>query len=557
MIKHKFRQSLYLQCLGCFFILVWLLPNHYPPWPAFHNDAFAAAVLLLAAGVVSHITAARQVAWHWQTVVVLSCLFIPLAQYLTGQIVWFGTAWINMAYLLGLACAMTLGAHWERYAPGRCGDFLFASIVVAGLLSMLIGLCQWLDINVSEFWVLKTDGRPVANLSQANQTATLYVLSALGCLWLFRRKKISGLPAAFLTTLLLIGLAMSGSRTAWVNALIVAAALMGWSYKSGHKRWAIVAVAGLSVLALFVVLLPWLSSLLQLAVPADWGSRSLLNSRDVIWTMVWDAATRHPVWGYGWGQTLAASLKAAVDHPPLTAVTTHSHNLFLDLLLWNGLILGGFICLTMTCWLLWITVHLKTIGQLVLLLCLSVLGFHAMTEYPLHYAYFLLPAGMIAGMLGQQSGAPVAVKTSTKPMVVMFACAAIALAVTVRDYLRVETGITAIRFESALIKHDLPTTPPDVWVLTDLRAAIVMARWQPQKGTSAEDLNTMKSVAQIYASPNNIFKVAQAYGLNNDLQSATHWLQIGCNTAEKFVCKKMQALWESDRRLTTVPWLVQ
>ena len=85
-----------------------------------------------------------------------------------------------MAYLLGLACAMALGAQWEKNAPGRCGDFLFIAILTAGILSAVIAICQWLGLGVSAFWVLESDSRPYANLSQANQTATLYVLGLLG-----------------------------------------------------------------------------------------------------------------------------------------------------------------------------------------------------------------------------------------------------------------------------------------------------------------------------------------------------------------------------------------
>ncbi len=552
--RHQIRQSLYLKCLLVCFALTWLLPNHYPPWGAFHNDTFAAFVLLLTAGVVFSVTSTRQSMWQWQTLAVLACMLIPLGQYLFGQISWFGIAWINMAYLLGLACAMALGAQWEKYAPGRCGDFLFIALLAAGTLSVVISVCQWLGLGVSAFWVLESDRRPYANLSQANQTATLYVLSVLGCAWLYRRKKISSALAGFLSALLLLGLAMSGSRTGWLNAALVGAALLAWAYKSKHKRWAWAAIGAWVVLASLVVSLPRLSSHLLLAEPVDWASRTLLNSRDVIWQLVWDAIIRQPIWGYGWGQTIVATLNAAPDHPPLIAMTDHAHNLFLDLLLWNGVVLGGAICLALAGWLLWMLVRVKTLGQLLLLLFLGVLGMHAMTEYPLHYAYFLLPAGMVAGMLGQMLGAPVAVTTGLKPVIALFVGAGIALAVTVRDYSHIETGITAIRFESANIKHNLPTTPPDIWVLTNLRAVIVMARWQPLKGMSSSELDTMKSTTFAYASGNNMVKMAQAYGLNGDKKNAIYWLQIACHTTPKSVCQKIQHIWANDPRLAEFPW---
>ena len=223
-------------------------------------------------------------------------------------------------------------------------------------------------------------------------------------------------------------------------------------------------------------------------------------------------------------------------------------------MLWNGLVLGAVICLALLVSLLWMLARINTLGQLLLVLFLIVLGLHAMTEYPLHYAYFLLPAGMVAGMLSQQLRAPVAVTTSLKPVILLFVSAGVALAVTVRDYTHIENGITAIRLESAFIKHNFPTTPPDIWVLTDLRAVIVMARWKPEKGMPLEELNTMKSTALVYASGNNMLKTAQAYGLNGDKANATRWLQIACHTTPKSVCQKMQNIWTSDPRLSDFPW---
>ena len=149
------------------------------------------------------------------------------------------------------------------------------------------------------------------------------------------------------TATLLLGLAMSGSRTGWLNAAMVGVALVAWSYKSKHKRWALAAVAASVVLVVLVATLPLISAHLLIPRTVDWESRTLLNSRDVIWQLVWDAVTRQPIWGYGWGQTIVATLNVAPDHPPLTSITDHSHNLFLDLLLWNGLILGGAICLAL------------------------------------------------------------------------------------------------------------------------------------------------------------------------------------------------------------------
>lgn len=552
--KRTLNQSLYLKCLAWFFAAVWLLPNHYPPWGAFHNDAYAAVVLLATAGVVLSARPPGPMAWHWATVAVVVCALLPMLQLLFGQILWLGTAWINSAYLLGLACALSLGAVWEKRAPGGCGDFLFAGIVPAGILSMVISLTQWLGLGVSDLWVLKTDGRPFANLGQPNQAASLYLLAIIGCAWFYSRKKISGKFAIFLHILLLIGLAITASRTGHVNAVFVAIGLLWWSFKSKDKRWAIATIFSLAILAVLIVTLPSLSDLLELRRPIDWASRTVMNGRSEVWQLMLDASTQHPLLGYGWGQTSVASLNAVANHPRLDAITDHSHNLFLDLVIWNGIVLGGAICAGLIAWMGLIAIRLKSLSELLLLLCLCVLAFHAMTEFPLHYAYFLLPAGMIAGILNDRLNVQLAFTSGRKPMVILMIVAAVMLGITIRDYLRVESSFTDLRFEKIGVKLRQAGKPPDIWVLTNLRAAVIMGRWKPTTGMSEQDLLKMSAVAVTYPSTNNIYTMAVAYGLNDQKEKASRWLEIGCKTGPEQICQGLKYQWTHDDRLIGFPW---
>ena len=555
-IEDKLTESLYLKVLAFFLTFTWLLPNHYPPWGAFHNDAYAAGLLLLTAVVIFFLAKPQKITWHFQTLVVVACACVPLFQASAGLINWWGTAWVNSAYLIGLACAMTLGAFWEKFAPESCGDFLFAGLAIAGVISTFIGWSQWLDLNVSDYWVLRTNSRPYANLSQPNQTATLYVLAILGCAWFHYRKAFGKPLLTFLVAILLIGLALTGSRTGWINATVLSASFFCWFIRGPRKYQALGAVVGLLFLILVINTLPLLSEWLGISRPVDWASRTVLNSRDFIWPLAWDAAIKQPITGYGWGQTAAATLSASLDHTQLDAVTDHSHNLFLDLMIWNGVILGSLLCVALLSWAFWLAKKVKTSGQLIVALGLLVLGLHAMSEFPLNYAYFLLPAGLLAGILAQQLHMNSTITTSAKPLIALFLIAGFALFGIVRDYVRIEPAFTAIRFESAGVRHNLPRTPPDVWVLTNLREVIVMARWQPEKGMQAQELESMDKVASTYPSTNNIYKIALAYGLNNNKEKATYWLKVGCKTAPTHVCKLIQNKWSQDERLADLAWPV-
>lgn len=330
--------------------------------------------------------------------------------------------------------------------------------------------------------------------------------------------------------------------------------LVGWSFKSKDRRWAWAGVFSLVLVGATIVVLPYLSLLLDIERPPDWARKPALSGRNVVWQLMLDAASQSLMWGYGWGQTSLASLNVALNHPRLDATTNQSHNLFLDLVIWNGILIGGLICLGLLGWMVWIAKNVKTLGQLLMFFCLCVLLLHAMSEYPLHYAYFLLPAGMIAGVLTQQLNAHVVFVTGRKPLVAMFLIAALMLGVTVKDYMLVESSFEGLRFEKAGVKTSRVGEPPEVWVLTNLRAAVVLGRWKPTKGMSEQELNTMQTIVVTYPSVNNIYTMAVAYGLNGQKESASRWLEIGCKTAIELTCQAIKYQWAHDERLVDLPW---
>lgn len=548
------NKAFYIRCLACLFATVWLLPNHYAPWGSFHNDALSAVVLLITASVVLASPTVQTISWHWPTLLAATCALVPAAQFGAGQILWLGTAWVNCAYLLGLCCALALGAAWEKQAPHCCGDFLFTGIVSAAILSMLIGLCQWLRLDVSDVWLLKTEGRPYGNLGQPNQLASLYVLATVGCVWLCSRQKISIKLAVFLNSLLLIGLVMTGSRTGGVNVLFVCASFILWSLKTQDRRWAWSGIFVFCSFFMLLLILLLVGEAIDIQRPIGYASRSTLNGRTVVWQLIIDAILQRPLFGYGWGQTTIASLNVAIAHPHLDSTTHQAHNLFLDLMVWNGVIVGGMMIVSVVCWMTWAAMNIKTSGQVLMFVSLCVLLLHAMSEYPLHYAYFLLPAGLMVGVLSIQLNARVVFRTGKKTVVALFLAATCMLVVTVKDYSAIETGFRDLRLEKAGVKTQQIGAPPDVWVLTNLRAALVMGRWKPTSSMTAEELNTMHNIALTYPSVNNIYTLAVAYELNGQRENASRWLQIGCKTALKITCQALEYEWMHDTRLPGTSW---
>lgn len=541
--------SLYLNSLAIFFSLVWLLPNHAAPWAAFHQDTLCALVLLVAAGIIYLKNQIRRADLHGLTITVLFCSVIPMLQYASGQILWFGTAWINTAYLFGAGCTVALGANWAKITPNGCSDFCFTAITLSGFLSVIVAICHWLGITVSDIWLMGVRDRSYANLGQPNQLASLYLLALLGAIWFNTRGMICMGITIILCILLLFGLALTGSRTGYANAGLIASALVWWSYKKKDKRWRHFACFLFICLFSTVIFIPVARDFLYLSKSFDWTQKTVLNGRFEVWSLMLGAASKNLLWGYGWGQAEVASLSSAIDHVRLDSVTGHSHNLFIDLIIWNGLPAGLILIVGLLIGGLWFIKKISTISHLLLVLFLVVLFVHAMTEYPLHYAYFLLPACLVCGVLLNQFSANIRFVVSRRQMVGLTLTALIMFSVTVRDYLTFESDFTKLRFEKKGLLLAQPGEMPNLWVLTDLKAALVMGRTIPQKNMLDEDLRLMENTTLVFASTNNIYTLAVAYELNGRAIDAERWLAIGCKTSTPEVCRVLRDTWAREPRL--------
>ena len=540
--------------------IAWLLPNHYPPWSTFHMDGWMALVLSLACAAVI-VRSAGPAVWHGIAVLVAVLVFIPGLQYGFGMVMLTGTAWISTAYLSGFLLALLIGARWESTSAGQLADGLFLAVGIAALLSVGLQLHQWLALDLLDIWSMGDGyGRPFANFGQPNNLGTFLLWGVLAAAWGLTRQRIGGWTALLVAIYLLFGLALTQSRTAWVAVAMLVAASWVWRRLWSDQRLPWV-VTGLGLyFAGCVVSIGWLNQLFLLTLSADAGDIVRISSelRPVVWSLFVDAALQQPWFGYGWNQVGLAQLRAALDHPPLHLFFSHSHNLFLDLMLWCGIPLGLFVSIYLVRW-LWL--RLRAVGgpeDAVLLLFLLVVANHAMLELPLHHAYFLLPVGLIMGALNVRLNVrPVLVLGRWSVVVVWMASVAL-MTVIIRDYSRVEASYQDLRFEWAHIKTEVRGGPPEVLLLTQWREFIRMARFEPASGMSGDDLDWMRRVASTYPGAGAFHKLAGALAMNQRPDEAKLWLKKMCKMVSESQCAAVKEAWAnqslSDPHIAAVPW---
>jgi len=532
--------------LGFLLSLAWLLPNHAPPWNAFHSDAWSAMVLtVVGIGVVWKSRLPSR--WNFLTIAVGIFCIVPWLQYALGLIPAFGTAWINSIYLVGLLFAIQTGEAWERQSPEQPADLLFNAVLFAAVVSTGLQIFQWAGLDPIGPWTLHVTGqsRFYANIAQPNQLASLLLLGLLGCSWSVYRGKLHPTLAILIACFLLMGVALTESRTAWVNLVFLSLGAIVWRKKlpSVHHLWVIM---GLGVyFAVCVAMLPLLVSLTDSGAALEY--RPLVDhARLGAWKMLFDASLQRPLAGFGWGQLAIANFLVIENYPSQPGLFTQSHNLILDLIMWNGYPLGSLAVAVVGWWVWKILVLARNFSQIHLVAFVVILGTHAMLEFPLQYAYFLLPFGLVAGALHTSLGFKPVFKSNQWVQIAIATTSVLVLAITIRDYFRVETSFYGLRFENRKIVTDIPSTPPDVIALTQFRDHLLFARNVPRGNVAPHELSWMIDTVNTLPSAHVMYKLAANLALNQRPDESQKWLLRLCKTTPAPNCQTMKLTWEKE-----------
>lgn len=534
----------------------WLLPNHYPPWVSAWLEGTAIAVLALAAlRCWRHAELPRL----WAAAALLAWASV-IWQTLSGRIFFSGDALMVALYIGLFLLALAVGSAVVRTGDGslvlggslwRDAPALFATGIVAGAaVSVAIALVQWTDIPFARLWIadLPPDGRPFSNLGQANHfcTAAFLGLAALGVLRESARIGATGfwLGAGFM----LLGMVMSGSRTAWVQ-LLLSLVLCGWFARRAGLRIRPRHVVGLIVLgsALQVVWSP-LDDLLARRVDRPLDERLSAGARPAIWRDMLAAVAREPLAGHGWQQIGAAQQSIALDRPPVPVLFEHvdrAHNIVLDLVLWAGIPVGAAIVL-LALSALWSQLRRITDPRAVWLMA-GALGLlaHAMLEFPLEFAYFLIPLGVSLGMVHAMSRPPRPAITLPRWAVPAGGAAAAGiLALVGSDYLQAEENFRMLRLETARIGTTrVVSDVPHLRVLNQLEAFLLLVRTEPKAGMTTQELERMHKVSQRYGMAPALYRYAMALGLNGRPKEAARTLQLLCHIHSRKRCQEAREAW--------------
>ncbi|HEX6703227.1 MAG TPA: Wzy polymerase domain-containing protein [Albitalea sp.] len=324
--------------------------------------------------------------------------------------------WASLPASLGLpmlACvamaALTAVVAAAAFQSGH-GETVFGALcialVVAGVLSVVVGVVQvfapdWADGN----WIAPSaaEGRASGNLRQPNHLSSLLLWSIIAAIWLTETKQVARAAGVLLLLAFLFVLVLAASRTGVFGVAVLAV----WGVtdrRLTRQTRAMLLLAPLIYLVFFGGLSLWAhSSQHVFGGEARLSESESPNSRWNIWANTLALIAAHPWRGVGLGEFNFAWSLTPFPHRP-TAFFDHTHDLPLQLAVEMGLPLAV-VVLALLSWALWRAFAASrdaTAPEATLLraawMMVVMIGVHSLFEYPLWYAYFLLPAAFAWGL---------------------------------------------------------------------------------------------------------------------------------------------------------------
>lgn len=532
-----FRPTFWAAAAWVLLAASWLNASHYRPWVNFQSELMALVALAVLALVAGWTTpqGAKQ-PWPLVATIVLGCTVIPLSHWLTGLMPFGGDLFVSVTYLAALAGGIVVGFDLQlRQTADRAPSITIpwgAVLWVPAVLSALIGVLQWLDYSeVLGTWANhgSPGERPMGNVAQTNQLASLLLMGACGLWFDFERRRIHRTLFVVVLTLLSGVLALTQSRTGLLSATIVAAFIWIKTGSSREATWrlprCLPLVWGASIWAMFLAV-PALNEATYLG-----GNRNISlmdpNSRQMLWLQMLHAIGESPLWGYGWNQTAAAHNTGALAYPG-SLTYSYAHNLVLDLLAWCGIPVGLALVLAIAYWLF---TRLRRVAEPVGVAAMAgllPLIVHSQLEYPFAYAYFLVCGGVLVGI----------VEACVAPRGRAWAMSSRLLAGTALvltclgayasyEYILAEEDFRVVRFNGMRFGR-IPENyvAPNFHLLTQLGAMLAAGRMEVRRGMPAQEVELLRKVALRFPYGALGNKYAQALALNGDPDGARRQMKI-------------------------------
>ena len=513
------------------FCISLLNPIHILPWSSFFSESifFIGFLLLILCAPLNILVK--------NTLPILFISFIPVIQFFFGKVYYFSIAFLGFIYIFCFWLSVVVGVNFTQknnhhYSVHKVNiiDFISYFYIFICLVSSIIAIIQWLNIPYSTQYISGMVGnRPFANLAQANHLATLLCLGVLGCFFLYETKKINKYFLALCTIIFLFVIALTQSRTPWIFSVIF---LLTIFFKQRHYmfRLSFSAILGwMSVYIMLVFSIPYIAELLS-------PYFSIVRTMDVleratsgylrleIWNQAIHAIIEKPWFGYGWNQTSAAQY-SVIDRYPGKEWFSSAHNIVLDVILWSGVFLGGLITIYFAKTYITCLIYNKNLDTIFACLLIMPVLIHSFLEYPFKYAYFLLPVGILWGvMISEKKDNFIKVKSLYFKMVAILGL--VLVCYTFKEFSEViDNNVAANTYEMNERTDNFELAYP-VYILDEFEVRSQWFALNPYTKLNQKELAKYERIVSLHITPYDLIKYAKLLAYNNNEYEAKRQLKI-------------------------------
>lgn len=378
----------------------------------------------------------------------------------TASPFWTSLPWPLALSAMGMVAAAMLavqaGAAVQRGGVALPAFRAFCiGMVVAGVLSSVVGIVQVVAPTLPDGqWMAHTYmvGRAVGNMRQPNHLSSLLLWAIIAVVWLGEAGVLKRWLASALALLFVLVVVLSGSRTGTVSVCLLAVWGLLDRRLSRHARVTLL-LAPVAYAALWFGSAAWaeMSHHVFGGEARFSAAGDISSSRFGIWSNTLSLVAMHPWAGVGFGEfNFAWTLTPFPGRP--VAFFDHTHNLPLQFAVELGLPLAALVVGLML-WAVYRALRSALSARddadpaqaplrRAALVMVIMIGLHSQLEYPLWYAYFLLPAAFAFGVCLAPSGASAkadeaATAGGLRPLVVAALLLMLGGIASVMDYTRV------------------------------------------------------------------------------------------------------------------------
>lgn len=516
-----------LSILAAFLILAYLLPYHVYPFLTFYNEwlTFLGVAIVLAL-FSQQKNLAIQV--PWLVIIPFGLAIVIGLQMLFGLLIFSWYAVFPIAYFICAALALILGATITAQPQGslELSRALAYAHWFAGLISVVIATLQLAgkETLILPFAMPMAHDvaiRPYANIGQPNQLALLFCLAIASTWWLYQASRLRPIIAVGSTLLLLWGLAITQSRIGWI--IIPLFTLFAWLWRNNpdFKRIPASLTTALS-LGYFslVAVLPSISDAFLDATTVS--ATEHISNGSVRWELFNQAlriSLDHPWFGAGWYEFGPQQVQIAAGFNS-SVYARHAHNIVLNLAAEVGWPVTIMVFTALTYWFYKCCLRRNQQKPLSIQTGFAILFFvavfvHSLVEFPLWYAYVLIPLAFLLGMVHQEQLGANTIQLSRTYTLTLFLIMILGLLAVANDYRRMVTGFRAFGWEGLGLKADEGSSvKPDFTLFPEFYDYFQFTKILAHPGMSPEQIDFMERMTERFGHPPMMLRMSLIYTLN-------------------------------------------